>query len=155
MKRSRISDYFMLTAKAIKLDDTALAATTSKLADVDNVPQAAKSVEPEVFTSTAEDSEPAPPADLLSLACQGRKVNIAQVILNHWTPSEGHEFPKDGKNRWFQAAWLKTFSWLTYSSVMKGGLCLPCVLFNVEVAKTGGKNQLKVSAWVTCHEGFD
>ena len=35
--------------------------------------------------------------------------------------------------------WLGTFSWLCYSPVSKGGLCLPCVLFGNELPKKGNR----------------
>ena len=34
-----------------------------------------------------------------------------------------------GKQRCFQASWLKTYSWLTYSRELDGGFCIACVLF--------------------------
>lgn len=56
-----------------------------------------------------------------------------EVIKNVYVPSSEFKFPAHddyGKQRRFSHAWLQDHSpWLTYSKVLDGGFCLPCVLF--------------------------
>ena len=57
-------------------------------------------------------------------------------LSNHSKPSPGHSLhshpvTKNGKtwNVSFQLHWLEHFPWLSYSSVLSGGICRHCILF--------------------------
>ncbi|XP_014352110.1 52 kDa repressor of the inhibitor of the protein kinase-like isoform X2 [Latimeria chalumnae] len=61
-----------------------------------------------------------------------------EVLKNVWIPPVNYKFPKkveNGKNRSFNASWLKQFQWLAYSPKHDGAFCVYCVLF----AKAAGK----------------
>jgi len=54
------------------------------------------------------------------------------LLTNPWTPPDDYIFPvvvESGKNRKFQASWLKRFPWLVYSSSKAGAFCKFCALF--------------------------
>jgi len=59
--------------------------------------------------------------------------NIRYCLLtNPWTPQDDYIFPavvESGKNRKFQASWLKRFPWLVYSPSKAGGFCKFCAVF--------------------------
>ena len=59
-----------------------------------------------------------------------------QYLSNHFKPSprdtlHSHSVTKNGKtwNVSFQLRWLEQFPWLSYSSVVSGGICRYCILF--------------------------
>ena len=59
-----------------------------------------------------------------------------QYLSNNFKPSNSHSLhshpvTKNGKtwNVSFQLRWLEQFPWLSYSSVLCGGICRYCVLF--------------------------
>ena len=59
-----------------------------------------------------------------------------QYLSNHFKPSprdtlHSHLVTKNGKtwNVSFQLRWLEQFPWLSYSSVVSGGICRYCILF--------------------------
>ena len=62
--------------------------------------------------------------------------NKKQYLSNHFKPSprdtlHSHSVTKNGKtwNVSFQLRWLEQFPWLSYSSVVSGGICRYCILF--------------------------
>ena len=59
-----------------------------------------------------------------------------QYLSNHFEPYPrdtlySHSVTKNGKtwNVSFQLRWLEQFPWLSYSSVVSGGICRYCILF--------------------------
>ncbi|KAL4119702.1 hypothetical protein QTP88_012490 [Uroleucon formosanum] len=56
------------------------------------------------------------------------------ILKRCWMPSENYNFSDDaiavGSKKKFNHSWLQTYApWLTYSKILKGALCLYCVLF--------------------------
>ena len=49
------------------------------------------------------------------------------VLVNAFRPDH---FPSQEEYRAFQSAWLELSSWLSYSPLLNGGFCVPCVLFS-------------------------
>ena len=50
-----------------------------------------------------------------------------RVLVNAFRPDH---FPSQEEYRAFQSAWLELYSWLSYSPLLNGGFCVPCVLFS-------------------------
>ena len=50
-----------------------------------------------------------------------------RVLVNAFRPASNYHFPS---HRAFQSAWLELYSWLSYSPLLNGGFCVPCVLFS-------------------------
>lgn len=55
-------------------------------------------------------------------------------ILKRWTPLKNYNLSEDaiavGSKRKFNHSWLQAYApWLAYSKILKGALCLYCVLF--------------------------
>ncbi|XP_060858819.1 zinc finger MYM-type protein 1-like [Metopolophium dirhodum] len=56
------------------------------------------------------------------------------ILKRCWTPPENYNFSEDaiavGSKRKFNHSWLQAYApWLAYSKILKGALCLYCVLF--------------------------
>ena len=52
-----------------------------------------------------------------------------KLLTCHHKPRRFQVTYQDGNNRAFQETWFKDRSWLVYSEVMDGALCMPCLLF--------------------------
>ena len=73
-----------------------------------------------------------------------------QYLSNHYKPSLNknlhlHPVTKGGKtwNVSFQLHWLQLFPWLSYSSILSGGICRNCVLFPEQPGKGQALGQSK------------
>ena len=53
-----------------------------------------------------------------------------RVLVNAFRPDSNYLFPSQEEYRAFQSAWLELYSWLSYSPLLNGGFCVPCVLFS-------------------------
>ena len=51
------------------------------------------------------------------------------MLVNAFRPDSNYHFPSQEEYRAFQSAWLELYSWLSYSPLLNGGFCVPCVLF--------------------------
>jgi len=78
--------------------------------------------------------------DVSTYINKGKNIDSETLQLyidNVYVPPKTFSFPgfKDaqGKTRKFRYDWLKEFDWLCYSEHLKGGFCLPCVLFGPKV----------------------
>ena len=70
------------------------------------------------------------------------KEEIYKMLTDVWKPDKLYKFPRKeeyGKKRSFKYEWLQIYPWLSYSAVMDGAFCLPCVLFASAVKKGGLK----------------
>ena len=57
-----------------------------------------------------------------------KKIPAQQSIKEHiFKPHK-----ENGNTCIFQIKWLHTYSWLSYSESLNGGLCIPCV-FNLQI----------------------
>ena len=68
------------------------------------------------------------------------KEEVYKFLTGVWRPDKRFLFPKKdeyGKKRAFNYEWLQKYPWLSYSALMDGAYCLPCVLFTKE--KNGKK----------------
>ena len=61
---------------------------------------------------------------------------IMQYLIHHFRPGSSrtlhsHSVTKSGRtwNVSFQLQWLDQFPWLSYSSILSGGICRHCILF--------------------------
>lgn len=52
------------------------------------------------------------------------------LLTRHFVPDKSYDFKRDtdGK-RIFRHEWIQNYDWLAYSSKLKGGLCINCVVF--------------------------
>ena len=80
-------------------------------------------------------------------------------LSHHYKPSandalQSHPVTKSGKtwNVTFQLRWLEEFPWLSYSSVVAGGICRNCILFPEQPGKGEGpgNNSRRLALLVLC-----
>ncbi|XP_049799810.1 zinc finger MYM-type protein 1-like [Schistocerca nitens] len=65
-----------------------------------------------------------------------------RFLKNIWKPSANFSFPTqlEGKqNRRFKHEWMSQYNWLSYSKMLRGGFCTPCVLFSPSGAGIGSQ----------------
>ena len=87
---------------------------------------------------------------------------IYDLLKNIWKPSPQYVYPihySYGKNRKFNSAWLQKFPWLTYSGILDGAFCLPCILFGRRIGSNSTRlNKLMISPfndWSTAMRKFN
>ncbi|KAL4708918.1 hypothetical protein ACJJTC_014946 [Scirpophaga incertulas] len=77
-------------------------------------------------------------------------VSKLNMLENIWKPPNNFNFPlheHGGHKRRFQASWMSTYEWLSYSKSLEGGFCKYCVLFKRTDSKIGkGNHQIPGSA---------
>ncbi len=65
---------------------------------------------------------------------QLKDIDKYHLIRNVWKPEENFAFPYRQEGRKMRKcvySWLKSYKWLTYSRVLDGCFCLPCMLFGM------------------------
>ncbi|KAL4721576.1 hypothetical protein ACJJTC_009941, partial [Scirpophaga incertulas] len=70
-------------------------------------------------------------------------VSKLNMLENIWKPPNNFNFPlheHGGHKRRFQASWMSTYEWLSYSKSLEGGFCKYCVLFKRTDSKIGKGN---------------
>uniref|UniRef100_A0A2S2Q2I5 TTF-type domain-containing protein n=1 Tax=Sipha flava TaxID=143950 RepID=A0A2S2Q2I5_9HEMI len=69
------------------------------------------------------------------------------LLKKPWQPPSSYNFPVVSTRKLkFQLSWITRFSWLVYSSKLKGAFCKMCVLFSNETS--GKSSSVKVGALV-------
>ena len=67
---------------------------------------------------------------------------IYDILKNIWKPNQDHIFPVHnyyGRSRRFNYSWLQKFPWLSYSCLLDGTFCLPCVFFGRRIGLNSAK----------------
>ncbi|KAL1422037.1 hypothetical protein MTO96_022499 [Rhipicephalus appendiculatus] len=95
-------------------------------------------------TTSSELEEPPTSRHPLDIIC-ALKSSLAdndlkrKLLTSPWTPPDTYNFKADAAElnqaRAFRPAWLSQYSWLAYSSVLKGALCRQCVVFKPVTGK--------------------
>ena len=64
------------------------------------------------------------------------------ILQNDWRPEKTFIFPTRliyGKQRKFNHSWSEKHTWLSYSKLLDGAFCLPCVLFGRRIGPNASK----------------